>query len=212
MCGRFVLDATADLVARQFEVEINKSFSPRYNIAPTQHILSIRQNEATKRVADVMQWGLVPNWVKDLDSWKSNLINARAETITEKPSFKGAFKYRPCLIPVSGFYEWTKDKQPYHFQLQNNHLFSLAGLWESWQDELFSCTILTTKANLQAAKVHHRMPVIIPSQQYHQWLGKLDEREQLLANLPRVDLQLYPVSKIVNTPKNDFPDCVAPIA
>ena len=211
MCGRFTLDATATDLARHFKIEVDGNIPPRYNIAPSQPILVIKQDKA-KASLDLMKWGLIPHWVKSLDSWKGNLINARAETVTEKPSFKGAFKYRPCLIPVSGFYEWTKDKQPSYFQLQNSQLFALAGLWESWQDDLFSCTILTTKANPQAAKVHHRMPIIIPPQQYHQWLGQLDDRKQLLANLPPVDLQIYLVSKMVNTLKNDFPDCVAPIS
>ena len=117
MCGRFTLFTTAQDLAEEFEVEIDKSLSPRYNIAPSVPILTIRKDEGTKeRILDVMQWGLIPSWVKDLNSWKSNLINARAETIDEKPSFRGAFKYRPCLIPTSGFYEWTLDKQPYCYQ------------------------------------------------------------------------------------------------
>ena len=208
MCGRFVLDTTATALAKQFAVEVDSDIPPRYNIAPSQPILVIKQDE-TKRSLDLMKWGLIPSWVKNLDSWKGNLINARAETIAEKPSFKGAFKYRPCLIPVSGFYEWTKNKQPHHFKVENNHLFALAGLWSSWNGELFSCTIITTKANPQAAEVHHRMPVVIPPEHYDHWLGELDERQQLLANLPPVDLQVYPVSKIVNSPKNDSSDCIS---
>ena len=213
MCGRFTLTTTAQDLAEEFEVEIyqDKSLSPRYNIAPSQPILAIGQDEAKKRILDVMQWGLIPNWVKDLNSWKGNLVNARAETIDQKPSFKGAFKYRPCLIPTSGFYEWTKDRQPYYYQLKDRPLFALAGLWESWsngEDELVTCTIITTKANEEAAKVHHRMPVIIQPQDYSLWLGELNERKQLLANLPEVNLDLYPVSKTVNSPKNDIPECI----
>lgn len=211
MCGRFTLDTTATDLAQHFEVEISGNIPPRYNIAPSQPISAIAQDEA-KRFIAMMKWGLIPSWVKSLDSWKGNLINARAETITEKPSFKGAFKYRPCLIPVSGYYEWSKDKQPYYFKLKDSHLFAFAGLWETWQDELFSCTIMTTKANPQAAQVHHRMPVIIPQNHYQHWLGKLGDRQQLLANLPQVDLQHYPVSKTVNSPKNDSPECIAPIS
>jgi putative SOS response-associated peptidase YedK len=213
MCGRFTLDTNESDLAQQFGVEVNESIS-RYNIAPSQSILTIRQDEAGRRSLAKMQWGLVPNWVKDLDSWKSNLINARAETVREKPSFRGAFKHRPCLIPVSGFYEWTKDKQPYYFQVKERQLFALAGLWELWnhgEDELITCTIITTKANTKAAKVHHRMPVIIQPQNYDSWLGKLDERKQLLDTLPEVNLELYPVSKKVNSPKNDTPECIKPI-
>ena len=212
MCGRFTLDTTATDLAQHFTVKVGSDIPSLYNIAPSQAILVIKQNEADKRSLDLMKWGLIPSWVKSLDSWKGNLINARSETVAEKPSFKGAFKYRPCLIPVSGYYEWSKDKQPYYFKLPDKPLFALAGLWESWKEELFSCTILTTKANPQAAEIHHRMPVIIPSEHYNDWLGELDKRKQLLADLPLMDLQLYPVSKTVNSPKNDSPDCIAPIS
>lgn len=211
MCGRFTLVTTAQDLARQFEVEIDKSLTPRYNIAPSQPILTIRQDEANKRILDIMQWGLIPSWVKDLNSWKSNLINARAETIGEKPSFKGAFKYRPCLIPASGFYEWTEEKQPHYFRVGEGQLFALAGIWESWshgEDELVTCTIITTKANSVAARVHHRMPVIIQPEDYNLWLGELDERKKLLANVPEINLDLYPVSKTVNSPKNDTSECI----
>ncbi len=214
MCGRFTLATTASDLAREFEIEVAKSITSRYNIAPSQPILAIRQNESNKPILDFMKWGLIPSWVKNLDSWKSNLINARAETVAEKPSFRGAFKYRPCLIPVSGFYEWTKEKQPYYFQLENSKLFALAGLWESWsngEDELVSCTIVTTEANREAAKIHHRMPVIIQPEDYPLWLGKLDERKQLLTSLPEIDLNIYPVSKTVNSPKNDKSECIEPI-
>ena len=212
MCGRFVLGSTASELARQFAIEVNSSITSRYNIAPSQQILTIIKN-TEERALSSMRWGLIPSWVKSLDSWKGNLINARAETVAEKPSFKGAFKYRPCLIPVSGFYEWSKDKQPYYFR--SGGLFALAGLWESWsngEDELVTCTIITTKANTAAAKVHHRSPVIIPESQYQVWLGNLEERTALLSNLPAVDLEIYPVSKMVNSPKNDTPECIEPIS
>ena len=225
MCGRFTLSTTASDLAREFNIEVDiashykesHSSATRidsFNIAPSQPILTIRQNEINERILDVMKWGLVPSWVKNLDSWKSNLINARAETVTEKPSFRGAFKYRPCLIPVSGFYEWTKDKQPYYFQHKERSLFALAGLWESWsngEDEFISCTIITTQANEKAASIHHRMPVIIQPEDYTLWLGNLDERKQLLTNLPEIELKIYPVSKMVNSPKNNKPECIEPI-
>ena len=213
MCGRFTLDTTADSLARQFELEVNESISSRYNIAPSQPLNVIAQKEAARSLVS-MKWGLIPSWVKNLNSWKSNLINARVEIVTEKPSFRGAFKYRPCLIPASGFYEWTKDKQPYYFQVKERQLFALAGLWESWsngEDELITCTIITTKANTEVAKVHHRMPVIIQPTDYDSWLGGLDDRKQLLDTLPEVNLELYPVSKKVNSPQNNTSDCIKPI-
>ncbi|WP_319422651.1 SOS response-associated peptidase [Pleurocapsa sp. FMAR1] len=228
MCGRFTLNTTADEIARQFEVEVNETIPPRYNIAPSQQILAIAQKSAARSLL-MMKWGLIPSWVKDLDSWKSNLINARVETVAEKPSFRSAFKHRPCLIPTSGFYEWSKDKQPHFFRLKDHQPFALAGLWESWnngEDELVSCTIITTEANIEVSKVHHRMPVIIQPTDYDSWLGELErgsprrrqaqgqvslDRKQLLDALPKVALELYPVSKKVNSPKNDTPDCIKPI-
>ena len=245
MCGRFTLNATANEIARQFYVEVDEAIPPRYNIAPSQQILAIAKKEAARSQL-MMKWGLIPSWVKSLDSWKSNLINARVETVEEKPSFRSAFKHRPCLIPTSGFYEWSKDKQPYFFRLKDHQLFALAGLWESWsngEDELVSCTIITTEANNEVSKVHHRMPVIIQPTDYDLWLGELEresprrrqahpqqslqwgkppqravsqgqvslDRKQLLDALPKVDLELYPVSKTVNSPKNDTPDCIKPI-
>ena len=145
---------------------------------------------------------------------KGNLINARGETLAEKPSFRGAFKDRPCLIPVTGYYEWTKEKQPYYFQVKKNPLFALAGLWEAWnngEDELLTCTIVTTKANVQTASVHHRMPLILQPDNYDLWLGDWNDRKQLLANVPEVDLESYPVGKTVNSYRNDSPDCIVPI-
>ena len=214
MCGRFTLATTAPEIARHFGVEVDTPIPPRYNIAPSQPILAIGKTTDKRRFITFMQWGLIPPWVKNLASWKGNLINARAETVAEKSSFQSAFKYRPCLIPVSGYYEWTREKQPYYFQVQERPLFALAGLWESWsngEDELITCTILTTKANAQTASVHHRMPVIIQPQDYDSWLGELDERKRLLAPTPKVDLKLDPVSTKVNSYKNDSPDCIAPI-
>ncbi|MGL4882965.1 MAG: SOS response-associated peptidase [Waterburya sp.] len=216
MCGRFTLDTTQSDLAQQFEVEVNQSIFSRYNIAPSQPILTIKKTDKGKRLLEQMRWGLIPHWVKNLASWKGNLINARAETVAEKQSFQGAFKYRPCLIPVSGFYEWTKEKQPYYFQQQDRQLFALAGLWESWsdgKDELMTCTIITTQANAEAAKVHHRMPVIIQPQDYDSWLGESKDRKQLLNALPDdVNLKLYPVSNKVNSPKNDTPECIMSVS
>ena len=172
MCGRFTLDATASEISQQFNVKADKPIPPRYNIAPSQLILSIIQDSQSRSLVG-LKWGLIPSWVKNLASWKGNLINARVETILEKPSFKGAFKYRPCLIPVTGLYEWSKDKQPYYFK--QDQLFALAGLWEHWSnghEELVSCTIITKKANAEAAKVHHRSPLIISVEQYDTWLGE----------------------------------------
>jgi putative SOS response-associated peptidase YedK len=256
MCGRFTLDTTAFDLAQQFKVEVNESISSRYNIAPSQSILIIKQNEKNQRFLDLVKWGLVPSWVKSLDTWKSNLINARVETVEEKPSFRDGFKKRPCLIPVSGFYEWSKDKQPYYFYQDKplfarltkypypkvyplgqrgepprreasakayrfayplgQRIFALAGIWSTWsnletEEQLLSCTILTSEAKSPIAEVHHRMPVIIPSEYYDLWLGELDGRKELIESLPEIELQMHQVSKMVNSPKNDSPDCIKPL-
>lgn len=232
MCGRFTLDTTAFDLAQQFKVEVNESISSRYNIAPSQSILIIKQNEKNQRFLDLVKWGLVPSWVKSLDTWKSNLINARVETVEEKPSFRDGFKKRPCLIPVSGFYEWSKDKQPYYFYQDKplfarltkypqrgeppQRIFALAGIWSTWsnletEEKLLSCTILTSEAKSAIAEVHHRMPVIIPSEYYDLWLGELDGRKELIESLPEIELQMHQVSKTVNSPKNDSPDCIKPL-
>ncbi len=215
MCGRFTLATTASEIAAHFGVEIDRSLRPRYNIAPSQPILAMRKTPDKQRAMALMQWGLIPHWVKNLASWKANLINARAETVSEKSSFQGAFKYRPCLIAASGYYEWSRAKQPYYFQVAKRPLFALAGLWEAWSNgegELITCSILTTKANAQASSVHHRMPVIVRPQDYDSWLGELEERKRLLACLPEVDLELHRVSQTVNSYKHDSPDCIAPIS
>ncbi len=229
MCGRFSLDTTKAEIAKEFKCSSVALNSSRFNVAPSQNI-TVVINTGENNEAVLMRWGLIPSWVKSLDSWKSNLINARVETIEEKPSFRDGFKKHPCLIPVSGFYEWTKNKQPYYFY-QDKSLFALAGIWSTWSDpeteeKLLSCTILTSEAKGATSEIHHRMPVIISAQYYDLWLGKLErgsprrrqaqgqvslDRKQLLDALPEVELQLYPVSKKVNSPKNNTPDCIEPI-
>jgi putative SOS response-associated peptidase YedK len=214
MCGRFSLDTTKAEIAKEFKCASVAYNRGRYNIAPSQDItVVINGGESNESVE--MRWGLIPSWVKSLDTWKRNLINARVETIEEKPSFRDGFKKHPCLIPVSGFYEWDKNKQPYYFH-QGKSLFALAGIWSTWnnpetEEQLLSCTILTSEAKGAIAEVHHRMPVIIPADYYDLWLGELDGRKELIEALPEVELKLYPVSKTVNSPKNDSPDCIKPL-
>lgn len=212
MCGRFSLVVSKIKIAKQFECVSVAYNRDRYNIAPSQEI-TVVINTGDNNEAVLMRWGLIPGWVKNLDTWKGNLINARVETIEEKPSFRTAFQQRPCLIPVSGFYEWTKDKQPYYFH-DEEALLALAGIWETWtstDEKILSCTILTTQAKGAVSEVHHRMPAVIPAEYYDLWLGKLDGRKELLEALPEVDLQMYPVSKAVNSPKSDRLDCIKPL-
>ena len=214
MCGRFSLDTTKTEIAKEFKCTDVALGQSKFNIAPSQNI-TVVINPDENNEAVLMRWGLIPSWVKSLDSWKGNLINARVETIEEKPSFRNGFKKRPCLIPVSGFYEW-QNKKPYYFHTEQK-LFSLAGIWEVWtnsdtDEKLLSCTILTTEAKGTISEIHHRMPVIITSEYYDLWLAKVDGRKELIESLPEVNLQLYPVSKTVNSTKNDSPECIKAIA
>lgn len=212
MCGRYTLIATSEELARHFEVKQPEFLPARYNIAPSQTIPAIAQEENRRRLK-LMRWGLIPRWVKDLEAWKANLINARAESVNSKPSFKTAFRQRRCLIPATGFYEWS-NKQPYYFHLKDNRLFAFAGLWDSWQHKptkaIASCTIITTTANSLTAKIHHRMPVILAPDDYQTWLdGDEDEAQKLLQPYTESAMELRQVSKLVNNPRNDKPECLA---
>lgn len=214
MCGRFSLVVTETEIEHQFAIEKVAISLTRYNVAPSQDILAITTTEAGRQ-AVLMRWGLIPSWVKNLDNWMKNLINARAETIFIKPSFKNSFKARPCLIPASGFYEWC-EQQPYYFYPQEQ-LLAFAGIWDTWVDpqtteEILSCTILTRVAQGVIASIHHRMPVMIRPDDYDIWLNDYEGRKQLLQSLPAIPLKMSPVHKTVNNPSNDSPECIVPIS
>ena len=216
MCGRFTSQAKPAEIEQEFDVEITdeKLFVPRYNIAPTQIIPVILEKQG-KRIIEGLRWGLIPSWAKD-DSIGNKLINARAETLAEKPSFKNAFQSRRCLIPASGFYEWMKQakgaKQPFYFSLKDKEIFGFAGLYEQWQDketgkQLETFTIITTEANQVLEPIHERMPVILKAENYAQWLDAkekdINKLQQLLAPYPSDEMASYAVSKAVNAPGND---------
>ncbi|MCA9897857.1 MAG: SOS response-associated peptidase [Anaerolineales bacterium] len=194
---------------------------PRYNIAPTQPVAAIRLAENGQREFTFFRWGLVPSWAKDLNIG-SRMINARSETVAEKPSFRTAFKRRRCLIPADGFYEWQKQgsgKQPMFIRPVAERPFALAGLWEVWRDPdgsvLQTCTILTTTPNELMAPIHNRMPVIVEPEDFDLWLNPEPDPEQglhLLRPYPAEKMAAYPVSTVVNNPRNDMPDCIQPIA
>lgn len=218
MCGRFSLTATPDEITTQFGVKSVPPFPPRYNIAPSQPIAVIRQlQDSSSPQFRLMQWGLIPSWAKD-PSIGAKLINARCETAHEKPSFRSAFKYRRCLIPTSGFYEWQKlkagAKQPYYFRMEHHQAFALAGLWESWND-IETCIIMTTEPNEVVAPIHQRMPVIISPENYRLWLDVDTQTPSHLFPLfdPDLvqDLSAIPVSTLVNNPTVDSPDCIQPV-
>jgi putative SOS response-associated peptidase YedK len=211
MCGRFTQRQPASRIAQEFQVDEVPPIEARYNIAPTQTVLSIHQ-AADGREAKLLKWGLIPSWTKD-PSIGAKLINARSETVAEKPSFREAFKKRRCLIPADGFYEWQRTggrKQPYFFRMLDDRPFGFAGLWERWKGQdgevVESCAILTTEANELLQPVHDRMPVILRAEDYELWLDEdvrqQDFRRELLRPFPASEMTAYPVSTLVNSTRN----------
>ena len=216
MCGRFRQTSSAETIARAFNLTNVPPQKPQYNIAPTQTIATVVSSSPEgKREFRELRWGLIPSWAKE-QKIGAKLINARAETVAEKPSFRSAFRKRRCLIIANGFYEWQNqkgEKQPFCIQRKDEQIFAFAGLWERWQapegKSVESCTIITTEANEIMAPIHKRMPVILNSQDYHLWLDrKITAKEQLQPLLVPYDskvMKVYPVSKKVNNPRNSFP-------
>jgi putative SOS response-associated peptidase YedK len=217
MCGRFTDVDMIKVIEEEFELdEITFDYKPNYNIAPGYTIGAIINDGKRKLVG--MKWGLIPSWAKDA-SIGYKMINARAETITKKPSFRSAFKKRRCLIVASGFYEWQKsdkEKIPFYIHLKSRKPFAFAGLFEHWispqNEHIDSCTIITTEANEMMKQYHQRMPVIIPIEHIAVWLNPeiQDENEllPLLKPFPSDEMDAYPVSKLVNTPRNNSPACI----
>jgi len=238
VCGRYTLRHTTDQIALRFAAEPSPALrsivvgeigteslaplSPRYNIAPTQPILAIRQSGfAGERSLDLLRWGLVPFWAKDAGIG-SKLINARAETLTEKPAFRSALGRRRCLIPADGFYEWkqTDDhKQPMYIRRKDGELFAFAGLWAAWEapdgSELESCTIITVPPNALMEDIHDRMPAILRPEQEAVWLATsvpVAEAMGVLKPAPDQELEAYPVSLLVNRPGVETEACIEPLA
>ena len=208
-------------VALAFDLPAIPELDARYNIAPTQGIAAVRAGEAGRRL-DMLRWGLIPAWVKDFKQ-APTLVNARVDTIMEKPSFRGAFRSRRCLIPADGFYEWKTiggKKQPMYFSLSDGAPFALAGLWERWEGPdgsvIESCTTLTTEPNAVVAEVHDRMPVIVPPDAYGLWLDPAVTDPQLLLPLlgsyPADAMRVHPVSPRVNAATAEGPDLIVPSA
>ena len=222
MCGRYTLKTPIDVVAEHFGIEeYPSSLTPSYNIAPTQEVAAVVEEEDERKL-EMFRWGLVPSWAKD-PAIGNKMINARAETVAEKPSFRSAFKRRRCLIVADGFYEWQKagdgGKQPYHFRMKDSSPFAFAGLWETWDgygEDVRSCSIVTTDANDLMREIHHRMPVILPAENYAAWLDPAFEEKEALRDLlkpyPSDGMEAYPVSRRVNRPGNNEPSVVEPAA
>ena len=223
MCGRFTLVADPNDLREAFPfVNIPEGMSPRYNVAPSQPVAVIPNDG--KNQLDFFTWGLIPSWAKD-PAIGNRMINARAETLTEKPSFRSAFRRRRCLIPANGFFEWKvepgrKAKTPMYIRLKSGKPFALAGLWERWDSPdgstIFSCTIITTLPNELMQVIHNRMPVILPPQAYSLWLDPAEPPTPKLVELfqpyPASEMTAYPVSTAVNSPDNDRPAVIEPVA
>ena len=222
MCGRFTLTVDpSDLREAFADYTFPAQFAPRFNIAPSQPILAIPNDG--KHTADFFVWGLIPSWAKD-PAIGNRLINARGETLADKPSFRGGFKYKRCLILADGFYEWKtipgqKVKIPHFIFLKNREPFAFAGLWDEWHSpdggSLRSATIITTEPNELMAAIHNRMPVILPRNAYAQWLDSSpqtpDRLLPLLKPFPAVAMSAHPVSTLVNAPANDRAELVVPV-
>jgi len=221
MCGRFTLITDGETLKERFklyrfeDLPMNK----RYNIAPTQDILAVIHDGKGNK-AGYLRWGLIPSWTKN-KTVSRPIINARAETVDEKPSFMKLLARRRCLILADGFYEWKKDnqeKRPYHIRLKNQQPFAFAGLWDRWEKEgeiITSCTIITTTANKTMDQLHHRMPVILREEDESIWLDRsvtdLAMLKQLLTPYPEDEMEAYEVSAIVNSAKVDTPACIQSI-
>ena len=243
MCGRFTLTDPEQDLAIQFNLPEIPDMQPRYNIAPTQPVAAVRVAQTTAsgdagspedgimvRELAMLHWGLIPFWAKD-PKIGARMINARSETVAEKPSFRSAFRKRRCLIAADGFYEWQKveqGKQPFYIRLHEGRPFAFAGLWEYWKEaddpeepsgqrmSIQSCTILTTEPNELLRPLHNRMPVILHPRDYELWLDpKIQDKDRLqpiLRAYPPEEMEAFPVSRLVNRPANDDPRCIEPLA
>jgi putative SOS response-associated peptidase YedK len=223
MCGRYALFASFDDILDRFELRERFApfaYAPRYNIAPTQPVLAITTSEQGERHLTHLRWGLIPSWAKD-PKIGNRMINARAETIREKPSFRRSFERRRCLIIANGFYEWRREgthKIPIFIRLKSGQPFGFAGLWDLWRspqgDEVPSCTIITTEANELMKPIHDRMPVILPKAAESAWLDPEQkggsELTELLTAYPSEKMEAYPVSPRVNSPQAEGPECIEP--
>jgi len=221
MCGRFSQAQIAELdreIARLLEAP---PLEPRYNVAPTQDAAVVRERPDGDRVVQLLRWGLIPRWAKD-PAIGNRLINARAETAAEKPAFKTPFQRHRCLVPVGGFYEWQKTgkaKQPYFIRRSDGRPLLLAGLWDRWEGEadgpVDSFTILTTEPNELVAPIHNRMPVILGRGDFDAWLDPANRDVAALRAMLRPfaagEMTAYPVSRYVNSPQHEGPECVSPV-
>ena len=220
MCARFFLFSPDEEIMKIFRMVSFPRIAPRSNIAPSQPVLAVSHGQHGYK-ANHFQWGLIPGWSKKPVPGQA-MINARSETASTKPAFKNAFRYRRCLIPANGFYEWksagNRSKQAMCIRLTDEPLFAMAGIWEQWQSsdgtELETCSVLTTAANSLLETIHPRMPVILRPDQFDRWLSSettpIPRLERLLQTFPADEMQAIPVSSFVNKVAHDSPECIVP--
>ena len=223
MCGRFTLSASPTSLTETFPgFELPDQLTPRYNITPTQDVAVVANNNPGK--IDLFRWGLIPSWAKD-PTIGNRMINARSETLSQKPLFRTAYRRWRCLILADGYYEWRKEpgggvKTPFYIRMASEKPFAFAGLWEQWQpsrdaDAVLSCTILTCPPNEMLEQIHHRMPVILDYDAYDLWLEPNNqppaEMNHLLKPYPADAMTAYAVSRLVNKPQNDTPAGIQPV-
>jgi putative SOS response-associated peptidase YedK len=241
MCARYTLRSGPDIVKHLFQLEEEFALEPRYNIAPTQEVAAVTQSREGDRKLRMLRWGLIPTWAKSASAG-ATMINARAESIKDRPAFRVPFERRRCLLPADGFFEWQDipvdpgqgslfgepagqkpvktRKQPYHFTLENDSVFAFAGIWDRWSDPqgniVDSCCIITTVPNTLLAPIHDRMPVIIGRNDYALWLDRHErdagELMHLLLPYPETEMSSKPVNPVVGNSRIDSPECVARIA
>lgn len=222
MCGRYVRKSPPQEFGRLFGAEGDFDLEPAYNVAPSQDVLVARNGESGARQLALLRWGLIPSWAKD-PSFGYRTINARVETVASKPAFRAAFKRRRCLVASDGFYEWSQvnGKQPFFIDMADDAPFGFAGLYEHWQGEgegqvIESCTIIVGEANDLIARIHDRMPCIVDPKDYAAWLdpdvSDADKLLSLLRPYPSAKMALHPVSRKVNSPRNQGPALIEPVA
>jgi putative SOS response-associated peptidase YedK len=215
MCGRFSQISPPRRYAELFDTTSDFSLKARFNVAPSSDILACRLSPGGIKELVLLHWGLVPSWSKGLDK-RYSMINARAETVASKPAYRAPFCHHRCLIPADGFYEWHAEnsKQPYYIHRKDNVPLAFAGLWDHWDDgeddHIESCSIIVCEANNLMSPIHERMPVILKPDVFDSWLknNDTDYLQSLLIPYKEDDLEMYPVSRAVNSPKNDRPDLV----
>ena len=218
MCGRFTMTANPEeLMARYGVEQLTFEYQPRYNIAPTQMISAVIDTQGERRIGQ-LRWGLIPSWAKD-EKIAYSTINAKAETVHEKPAFRNSFKRKRCLLPADGFYEWQKTdgtKQPMRIMLKDKSIFSMAGIYDTWVSpegiKMHTCSIITTKPNKLMEPIHDRMPVILRREDEAIWLDREKQDVELLHSLlvpyPEEEMFAYPVAAMVGNVRNDVPECI----